>query len=87
MFHRLEGMGSHSSEWHPPSSSQREPDARFRFSRMDHADVSGGPRTITRTVEQVLLDIAVGIDEGEEKMAHFEGASPWAPRGLRPPAS
>jgi len=69
------------------STSQREPDARFRFSRMDHADVSGGPRTITRTVEQVLLDIAVGIDEGEEKMAHFEGASPRAARKLRPPAS
>ena len=57
-------------------ASQREPGARFRFSRMDHTDMSGGPRTITRTVEQVLLDIAVGIDEGEEKMAHFEGASP-----------
>jgi CheY-like chemotaxis protein len=58
------------------SASQREPDARFRFSRMDHADISSEPRTITRTVEQVLLDIAVGIDEGGEKMAHFEGASP-----------
>ena len=68
------------------AASQREPDARFRFNRMDHAETSGGPRTITRTVEQVLLDIAVGIDEGGEKMAHFEGAKPRL-RGLRPTAS
>ena len=46
------------------TASQHEPDARFRFNRMDHAEISGAPRTITRTVEQVLLDIAVGIDEG-----------------------
>src|SRR5262245_30925027 len=65
------------------SASQRE-HARFRFSRMDQADISGEPRTITRTVEQVLLDIAVGIDEDGEKMAHFEGASPRTAPGLRP---
>lgn len=57
------------------SASQQEPHARFRFSRMDRADVLGGPKTITRTVEQVLLDIAVGIDEGGQK-THLERASP-----------
>ena len=58
------------------AASQREPHARFRFSRMDRADVSSGPRTISRTVEQVLLDIAVGIDEGGQKTPHLERASP-----------
>jgi hypothetical protein len=43
---------------------------------MDRADVSDGPKTITRTVEQVLLDIAVGIDEGGQKTSHLERASP-----------
>ncbi len=58
------------------SASQREPHARFRFSRMDRPDVLHAPRTITRTVEQVLLDIAVGIDEGGQKAPGLERASP-----------
>jgi len=51
------------------SASQREPDAGFRFSRVDHADVAREPRTISRSVEQLLLSIAVGIDEGEIGLA------------------
>jgi len=47
------------------SASQREPYARFRFSRVDPAEVAHGPRTVSRSVEQLLLSIAVRIDEGE----------------------
>ena len=43
----------------------RETDARFHFSRQDRALVARGPRTINHSVEQLLLSIAVGIDEGE----------------------
>jgi CheY-like chemotaxis protein len=46
-------------------ASQREQDARFSFARMERAEVSRGPRTISRSVDQLLLSIAVGIDEGE----------------------
>jgi CheY-like chemotaxis protein len=47
------------------SASQRESCARFRFSPMDPAEVVRGPRTVSRSVEQLLLSIAVRIDEGE----------------------
>jgi len=47
------------------AASQRETDARFHFSRQDRALVARGPRTINHSVEQLLLSIAVGIDEGE----------------------
>jgi CheY-like chemotaxis protein len=47
------------------TASQREPHARFRFSRMDPAEVVHGPRTVSRSVEQLLLSIAVRMDEGE----------------------
>ena len=47
------------------TASQREPHARFRFSRMDPAEVVHGPRTVSRSVEQLLLSIAVQMDEGE----------------------
>lgn len=46
-------------------ASQRERDARFSFARLERAEVSRGPRTIARSVDQLLLSIAVGIDEGE----------------------
>ncbi len=61
---------------HIISASQRETDAWFRFSRMDRAEVMEGPRTISRSVEQLLLSIAVGIDESEPGAAHLEDASP-----------
>jgi len=44
---------------------QCDPRARFRFSRMEPAEVVLGPRTVSRSVEQLLLSIAVRIDEGE----------------------
>jgi CheY-like chemotaxis protein len=47
------------------STSQRERDARFSFARLDRAETAAGPRTISRSVEQLLLSIAVGIDERE----------------------
>ena len=58
------------------SSSQREPDAHFRFSRADRAELARGPKTISRSVEQLLLSIAVGIDESEMGAGPLENASP-----------
>jgi len=58
------------------SASQRETDARFCFSRMHRGEVASGPRTISRSVEQLLLRIAVGIDEAEPGAAPWEDASP-----------
>jgi hypothetical protein len=58
------------------SISQRERDAHFQFTRMDRADVTRGPKTISRSVEQLLLSIAVGIDESEPGAGPLEGASP-----------
>jgi CheY-like chemotaxis protein len=56
-------------------ASQREADSRFSFSRTDRAEMTQGPRTISRSVEQLLLSIAVGIDEGEPGGTHLEDAS------------
>ena len=58
------------------SSSQREPDAHFRFSRADRAELALGPKTISRSVEQLLLSIAVGIDESETGGGPLENAAP-----------
>jgi CheY-like chemotaxis protein len=58
------------------SVSQRERDARFQFNRMERAEVTRGPKTISRSVEQLLLSIAVGIDEAEPGAGPLEGASP-----------
>ena len=58
------------------SASQREAEARFRFSRIDRGEVANGPRTISRNVEQLLLSIAVGIDEAEPGAAPWEDTSP-----------
>ncbi len=58
------------------SLSQRERQARFQFNRMERAEVTQGPRTISRSVEQLLLSIAVGIDEGEPGAGPLQGASP-----------
>jgi CheY-like chemotaxis protein len=46
------------------SASQAEPHARFRFNLMDRAEMAHGPRTVSHSVEQLLLSIAVRIDEG-----------------------
>ena len=58
------------------SASQRERGARFSFSRMERAELPPGLRTISRSVEQLLLSIAVGIDEGETGAGPLEDASP-----------
>jgi CheY-like chemotaxis protein len=47
------------------SASQHEPHGWFRFNRMDPTEVGHGPRTVSRSVEQLLLSIAVRLDEGE----------------------
>jgi CheY-like chemotaxis protein len=57
------------------STSQRERDARFSFARLDRAETAAGPRTISRSVEQLLLSIAVGIDEGETGGDRLEDVS------------
>src|SRR6266545_3968508 len=45
------------------STSQREEEARFCFNRAERADLAAGPKTISRSVEQLLLSIAADIDE------------------------
>ena len=45
-------------------ASHRERRAGFRFSQADRAELGGVPRTIARSVDQLLLSIAAGIDEG-----------------------
>jgi len=57
------------------STSQRERDARFSFARLERAETAAGPRTISRSVEQLLLSIAVGIDEREIGGDRLEGVS------------
>ena len=57
------------------AASQRERGARFSFTRLERAEISAGPRTISRSVEQLLLSIAVGIDEGENGGDHLEDVS------------
>ncbi len=58
------------------SASRREADASFCFNRLDRPEVADGPRTISRSAEQLLLSIAVGIDEGEAGAGALEDASP-----------
>lgn len=57
------------------SASHRERHAHFSFARMERAEASAAPRTISRSVEQLLLSIAVGIDEGDAGGDHLEDAS------------
>lgn len=45
------------------AASQREGEARFCFNRADREALTGRPRTISRTVEQLLLSVAQEIDE------------------------
>jgi CheY-like chemotaxis protein len=63
------------------AASQREGEARFCFNRADREAVAGRPRTISRTVEQLLLSVAQEIDESSERAA--EGREPAATRATR----
>lgn len=45
------------------AASQREGEARFCFNRAEREALTGRPRTISRTVEQLLLSVAQEIDE------------------------
>lgn len=63
------------------AASQREGEARFCFNRADREAVAGRPRTISRTVEQLLLSVAQEIDESSERAP--EGREPAATRATR----
>lgn len=60
------------------AASQRETEARFRFNRAERHELGQFPRTMSRSAEQLLLSIAVGIDErtGEPSTLHTEGGPP-----------
>jgi len=45
-------------------TSQHESQAAFRFNQMGRAELVSLPKTISRSVDQLLLSIAAGIDEG-----------------------
>ena len=45
------------------STSQREAEASFRFNQADRAELAHLPKTISRSVDQLLLSIAARIDE------------------------
>ena len=49
------------------AASQREGEARFCFNRADREAVSSRPRTISRSVEQLLLSVAQEMDETSER--------------------
>jgi CheY-like chemotaxis protein len=57
------------------AAAQRESDARFRFNRTERHELERFPRTMSRSAEQLLLSIAVGIDErtGEPSPLSSEG--------------
>jgi CheY-like chemotaxis protein len=63
------------------AASQSEGEARFCFNRADREAVAGRPRTISRTVEQLLLSVAQEIDESSERAA--QGREPAATRATR----
>lgn len=48
------------------SASQREGEARFCFNRAEREALAARPRTISRTVEQLLLAVAQQIDESTQ---------------------
>jgi CheY-like chemotaxis protein len=49
------------------AASQREGEARFCFNRADREAVGSRPRTISRSVEQLLLSVAQEMDETSER--------------------
>ena len=44
------------------AASQREGEARFCFNRAEREALAGRPRTISRSVEQLLLSVAQEMD-------------------------
>lgn len=62
-------------------ASQREGEARFCFNRAERESLAGRPRTISRSVEQLLLSVAQTIDEGTKGAAgRREAAAARGPR-------
>jgi CheY-like chemotaxis protein len=57
------------------SAAQGEAQARFCFNRADRAEVAHLPKTISRSVDQLLLSIAAGIDEAGADPGQTQGAS------------
>ena len=62
------------------AASQREGEARFCFNRADREAMAGRPRTISRSVEQLLLSVAQEMDEMSERAG---GREPAATRATR----
>jgi CheY-like chemotaxis protein len=62
-------------------ASQREGEARFCFNRAERDALAGRPRTISRSVEQLLLNVAQEIDETTQGAAGRREAA--ASRGTR----
>jgi CheY-like chemotaxis protein len=62
-------------------ASQREGEARFCFNRAERDALAGRPRTISRSVEQLLLSVAQEIDEATPGAAGRREAA--ASRGTR----
>ena len=63
------------------AASQCEGEARFCFNRADREAMAGRPRTISRTVEQLLLSVAQEMDEMSQRAAG--GREPAATRAIR----
>ena len=57
------------------AASQREGEARFCFNRAAREAVASRPRTISRSVEQLLLSVAQEMDETSERAARGRGAA------------
>jgi hypothetical protein len=62
-------------------ASQREGEARFCFNRAEREALAGRPRTISRSVEQLLLSVAQEMDERTQGDDERRGAA--ASRGTR----
>jgi CheY-like chemotaxis protein len=63
------------------AASQCEGEARFCFNRADREAMAGRPRTISRTVEQLLLSVAQEMDEMSQRAAG--GREPATTRATR----
>jgi CheY-like chemotaxis protein len=62
-------------------ASQREGEARFCFNRREREALAGRPRTISRSVEQLLLSVAQEMDERTQAAdGHREAAASRAAR-------
>jgi CheY-like chemotaxis protein len=63
------------------AASQREGEARFCFNRAERQALAGRPRTISRSVEQLLLSVAQELDEKDQGVDSRPEAA--AARGIR----